>query len=201
MILTTMFTVAGVPTEGLSPTVTIRDYNGIIIADGEVTEEIGGGFYKYNFSWANDSVEYAVIFDGGNSLWNTERWKIVQAWDQRMNDILYYWQAALNRKISSTNYSGRFTKLEKLIAVLLEKIIENAPKDIEFPEMPKLDVSPLLERIGELEERIVEIRNVPAEEDKRKKMVDEIRKLVKTVEDKEREEEKKLEALINNLFI
>ena len=69
------FTNSGVPATGLSPTVRIRDIsdNSLLVTDAAASE-IGDGWYKYNFTTYDSREEYAIRFDGGATLENTDRY-------------------------------------------------------------------------------------------------------------------------------
>lgn len=66
----------GVPKTGLTPTIRIRDVadNTLIITDS-TSSEVGDGWYKYDFIQYDPDKEYAIRFDGGPSLSNTDRYK------------------------------------------------------------------------------------------------------------------------------
>ena len=74
------FSSSGSPATGLSPSITIRDLanNTIVISSGAMTE-VGGGFYKYNFTAYQSGKDYAIICDGGSTLSAPERYSIVMA--------------------------------------------------------------------------------------------------------------------------
>lgn len=69
------FTNSGVPETGLNPTVRIRDVedNTLIITDS-TSEEVGDGWYKYDFVSYDSTKEYAIRFDGGITLSDTDRY-------------------------------------------------------------------------------------------------------------------------------
>ena len=69
------FTDAGVPKTGLVPTVRIRDIsdNTLVITDS-TSSEVGDGWYKYDFIVYDSDKEYAIRFDGGPTLSNTDRY-------------------------------------------------------------------------------------------------------------------------------
>jgi len=69
------FTNSGVPATGLSPTVRIRDIsnNNLLVTDAAASE-IGDGWYKYDFTAYDSREEYAIRFDGGATLENTDRY-------------------------------------------------------------------------------------------------------------------------------
>jgi len=69
------FTDTGVPKTGLTPTVRIRDIsdNTLIITDS-TSSEVGDGWYKYDFVAYDSTKEYAIRFDGGPTLSDTDRY-------------------------------------------------------------------------------------------------------------------------------
>jgi len=69
------FADAGVPKTGLSPTVDIYDVsdNSLDVNDGAMSE-IGGGFYKYNFTGHDATKDYAFVADGTSTLGNSDRY-------------------------------------------------------------------------------------------------------------------------------
>lgn len=81
-ILTVHFTNSGVPVTGLTPTIDIYELdqldpntNPLIVNNGPVTE-IGGGWYRYDFTTYEFEKNYAFTFDGGPSLSAFERYKV-----------------------------------------------------------------------------------------------------------------------------
>ena len=75
MQILAFFTDHGVPKTGLTPTVRIRDIsdNTLIITDS-TSSEVGDGWYKYDFVQYDSAEEYAIRFDGGPSLSDTDRY-------------------------------------------------------------------------------------------------------------------------------
>jgi hypothetical protein len=69
------FTDAGVPKTGLVPTVRIRDIsdNTLVITDS-TSSEVGDGWYKYDFIAYDSDKEYAIRFDGGPTLSDSDRY-------------------------------------------------------------------------------------------------------------------------------
>jgi hypothetical protein len=58
MILSVYFTSGGTPSTGLSPTISIWDVAGTVYATASAMTEIAGGFYKYDFTTYDYSVDY-----------------------------------------------------------------------------------------------------------------------------------------------
>lgn len=75
MQILAFFTNDGVPQPGLTPLVRIRDIadNSLVVSD-LAASEVGDGWYKYNFVSYDSSKEYAIRFDGGASLVDTDRY-------------------------------------------------------------------------------------------------------------------------------
>lgn len=71
--ITSFFTEDGVPKEGLTPAITIRDSSTSIIIVSSTCSEIGGGTYKYDFIF-DINKSYSVVIDGGNVLSDAERY-------------------------------------------------------------------------------------------------------------------------------
>jgi hypothetical protein len=76
-ILTVQYSSLGVPVEGLIPTITVRELTiatSTIVATGVATD-IGGGWYRYNFTSYDSTKSYVFTFDGGDSLSDCERYQ------------------------------------------------------------------------------------------------------------------------------
>ena len=73
MIISAYFTDSGAPKTGLSPTVTVYDLSdNTKDVDAASMTEVGGGFYKYDWSGFDSSGDYTIICDGGSGLSNSE---------------------------------------------------------------------------------------------------------------------------------
>ena len=72
--IVTAFTDAGMPAEGLSPTIRIRrtDTQALVVTDAAMTEQ-GDGLYSYDFA-QSPALKYAIRADGGNTLTAGERY-------------------------------------------------------------------------------------------------------------------------------
>lgn len=81
-ILTTHFSLSGTPIVGLTPTIDIYALDQIVptnnprVVTGGTTSEIGGGWYRYQFTDYDPMQSYVFTFDGGNTLPSSERYKI-----------------------------------------------------------------------------------------------------------------------------
>ncbi len=69
------FTDSGVPKTGLSPLIDIFKVsdNTLLIDDAAMTE-IGGGWYKYNFTTYDPDIDIVFICDGTATLGNSDRY-------------------------------------------------------------------------------------------------------------------------------
>lgn len=88
MYIISYFTQGGVPKTGLSPTLKIwrvSDAFPVIVAGS--MSEIGGGFYRYNFSGYSPTIDYAIRCDGGDVLSNSERYSF--AGNEGFHDDIY----------------------------------------------------------------------------------------------------------------
>ena len=76
MIITAFFTNNGTPETGLTPTIRIRKLsdNSLVVTDASMSE-VGDGFYKYDFTSYDHSIDYAIRVDGGSSLSDSDRYK------------------------------------------------------------------------------------------------------------------------------
>lgn len=82
-VITVMFKSAGVPQVGLTPTIRIWAINAgspqsdvLVVGGGSplaFMEEVGDGFYKYNFNGYDPRQEYVFRADGGAILADTDR--------------------------------------------------------------------------------------------------------------------------------
>lgn len=63
----------GNPSIGLTPLIRIRYVsNGVIVAE-DYMEDIGSGFYKFNFITYDMTKDYTILVDGGGRLRSSER--------------------------------------------------------------------------------------------------------------------------------
>lgn len=75
MLITAFYSVSGVPSTGLTPTIDIRNIatGALVITAGNMTE-VGSGWYKYDFTTAVAGVDYVFVCDGGSGLTSIERY-------------------------------------------------------------------------------------------------------------------------------
>lgn len=102
MILTKHITDQGVPATGLSPLISIWTVSGQKVINEQSMTEIAGGFYKFDFSNYDATVDYCILVDGGATLSNTDRYKTIEeeilcvkrievgAWELIGNQLIYY---------------------------------------------------------------------------------------------------------------
>jgi len=75
MWVTAFFTEQGTPKTGLTPKVSIwKVSDDSVIVNEQNMSEIGGGFYKFEFSAYDPDLDYAVRCDGGSGLPVNERY-------------------------------------------------------------------------------------------------------------------------------
>ena len=69
------FTEAGTPKTGLTPNIDIwRVDNNSQVVTGQAMTEVGGGFYKFDFTAYDPQHDYAVRCDGGSGLPTGDRY-------------------------------------------------------------------------------------------------------------------------------
>jgi hypothetical protein len=75
MWISAFFTNGGNPVTGLSPSIRIRDVsnNNLIVTDVSMNE-VGDGFYKYDFIFFNIDDDYVIRCDAGITLSGTDRY-------------------------------------------------------------------------------------------------------------------------------
>jgi len=75
MLISAFFTQTGVPTEGLSPTIRIRDLTtgSALITDAAMTEK-GDGWYAYAYGAYSVNTEYGIRCDAGSELNGYDRY-------------------------------------------------------------------------------------------------------------------------------
>lgn len=76
MNLTAYFDDAGSPATGLSATITVWNLSGTIIVNAVGMTEVAGGFYTYDFTTYDDTVDYCIRADGGATLDDADRYVV-----------------------------------------------------------------------------------------------------------------------------
>jgi hypothetical protein len=77
-IITTHFSNGGVPSVGLTPTIDIMlltPTTSTPVVTGGVLADLGGGWYRYNFTMYDPSQTFIFSIDGGASLQACERYR------------------------------------------------------------------------------------------------------------------------------
>jgi len=74
MILIAFFSDKGVPKTGLSPTIDIWKDDSTHVIEAGSMDAVAGGFYKYNFSSYDGSLNYCIRADGGAGLSDNDRY-------------------------------------------------------------------------------------------------------------------------------
>ena len=74
MILIAFFTDKGTPKTGLSPTIDVWKDDETHVVNAQAMTEIAGGFYKYDFSGYDESLNYCIRADGGAGLAANDRY-------------------------------------------------------------------------------------------------------------------------------
>jgi hypothetical protein len=75
MKITAFFTEEGTPKTGLSPTVSIWKLDGTVIVNAQAMTEIAGGFYYYDFTTYDETIDYCIRADGTSTLTGADRYK------------------------------------------------------------------------------------------------------------------------------
>lgn len=113
MYIMAFFTNSGVPETGLSATIRVRlvSDNSLTVTDEAMTE-VGDGWYKYNFTGYNDSVDYAFRCDGSSTLSGTERY--VFAGNENYKDDIEnaIWNATSSSHVTSGTMGNIMTDLK-----------------------------------------------------------------------------------------
>jgi len=91
MLIIAFFTDKGVPKTGLTPTIDIWKADGTQVVTAASMTEIGGGFYKYDFTGYNGAEQYCIRADGGATLVGNERYvygsnEYASVWEEAVSD-------------------------------------------------------------------------------------------------------------------
>lgn len=111
-IISSFFTDGGLPAEGLSPTIRIWDLDtNIELVTDDAMTEVGGGWYKYEFTTYNPLIKYAFRAFGGASLPDSEQfsWATNESFiDDYLTDLVgAIWEEA-GVDHQTTNTFGQF---------------------------------------------------------------------------------------------
>ena len=75
MYITAFFTNQDIPEEGLTPTIRVRRVSdGLLVVTDDDMDEIGDGWYRYDFVAYNSKINYVIRCDGGDTLPNSDRY-------------------------------------------------------------------------------------------------------------------------------
>jgi hypothetical protein len=135
MNILSFFTDGGIPRTGLNPTIKIID-----IADStssvnfDVMTEISDGWYKYDFVNYDYKKEYAIVCDGGNVLYDSERY-LSYASDNSNHEIA---QIVWDADRSSHRISGTFGELLQTVSDDLKRTLGLIHENIMI-DMPTYD--------------------------------------------------------------
>lgn len=130
-ILTVHFTNNGNPVAGLSPTVDIYELdpitpttNTLVVNDGAAVE-IGGGWYRYQFTAYDTSKNYVFTFDGGAGLSAYERYKVGgnETYAEEVSDGVWDEQANTHVQTGSTGLILQQTKADTTSIAVSEATI------------------------------------------------------------------------------
>jgi hypothetical protein len=116
MYVLAFFTHNGIPETGLIPTVRIRDISddSLVITDSTASE-VGDGWYKYDFTSYDGTKEYAITFDGGSSLIDSERYTYGSN-DSFVEDIVdEVWKGKPSEHLDPDSFSMLLQRIAGLI--------------------------------------------------------------------------------------
>ena len=109
IMVTAWYSEGGAAKTGLSVTVDIRDVSdgSLDVDDGAMTE-VGDGWYRYDFSGADDTKDYTALCDGGSGLCDPERYvpgEFIQSvtagyvWNARLTGATYNDATSAGRRL------------------------------------------------------------------------------------------------------
>ena len=112
MNILSYFTNSGVPETGLSPTIRIRNVStGALVITDAAMAEVGDGFYRYDFTGYDATVDYSIRSDGGVSLADAERYAYAGN-ESYFDDIAQStWTANLSAYIPGPNAAAAMVNL------------------------------------------------------------------------------------------
>lgn len=109
----------GFPGTGLNVTIKIREVSsGDVIADWETMNEIGDGWYKYDFPYEY-TKEYVATIDGSDVLSDSERF-IYAAKDNSLHDTA---SVVWNAKVNDYQQPGSFGEIQKVSSYDLKRAL------------------------------------------------------------------------------
>ena len=195
------------PLTGLSATITIRDTNGNVAVNAQPMTEVGGGWYKYEFTAMDVTKDYLVTYNPWATAYieSGVTDKRMANLDSAITDIrtgrwfsvdlspITRWLGNISKQISSIKLEEREVDLNPI----LEKIDEI--KIPEFPELPTFEekeAKKLLKLVNTLDKKISEyIDSVNQSKEELSEIADEFTKLEmeERMKEIEYEKEKKME--------
>jgi hypothetical protein len=121
--ITVQFTSSGVSVTGLSPTINIYNVatNALVVTNGSLTE-IGSGWYKYNFTAYDYTLNYVFTIDGGVSLSANDRYKYGgnESYEEDTTDGVWDEPATNHTNSGSTGLMLNQTKADTATIVVSE---------------------------------------------------------------------------------
>ena len=105
MNLIAFFTENGTPKTGLTPTIDVVDTDGNVKVNAQSMTEISLGFYKYDFTAYDETLDYCMSADGGVTLANNDRYVFAtnetagvanilkiskNKWEMKANQLIIY---------------------------------------------------------------------------------------------------------------
>ena len=74
MNIIAFFTNSGTPKTGLSPTVDVWTLDSTQVITAQAMNEVGGGFYYYDFTTYDEDINYVIRADGTATLTGSDRY-------------------------------------------------------------------------------------------------------------------------------
>lgn len=127
-ILSAHFTNNGAPVTGLSPTIDIYELdpnnptsNTLVVNNGACVE-VGGGWYRYQFTSYNIAKPYVFTFDGGAGLTAYERYKVGgnETYAEEVSSGVWDEQASMHTQTGSTGLILQQIKADTAAVVVSE---------------------------------------------------------------------------------
>lgn len=114
MVWVTAFWTEGfAPKTGLSPTVDIyRLSDDVLVVNSVAMAEVGGGYYKYDFSTYDEAEEYVLVADGGAGLAFMERYKFGASGEGAIADAV--WDEPVSSHTTDGSFGEKVAKLRSI---------------------------------------------------------------------------------------
>ena len=190
------FTEDGIPKTGLVPTIRIRNVStGALVITDESMNEIGDGFYKYNFQTYESGVDYAIRSDSGSILTGNDRYVFagndaIQETVKGGGFALSADQILLFKKLTGA-IEDLLDKSDKKIAQEIESNLLNVVKDNkkinlnnkkEFKKI-KTDMKNIVKEIKSSKKEVSSFKKIKVPDNK--KEFEQLNKLFNELKDKE----------------